>query len=141
MHEVLLIRPWDVQHTGSGCCGKIGGGEGHFLRDQDPFQEVRRDMERMGAVYQALDRALGGQLHMQVVDPRNFAWLIPTLLRQGYRRAGLHGAWHAVRRGFAHRAIVLDGEVVFQGAIPEPEEAVREFELRLRPRAYAARDF
>lgn len=124
-HEVVLVRPWDVQHTGSGCCGRVGGhDDSHLLADAAPFQEVRADMERMGAVYRALKEHFGEGVRVQVVDPRNIAWLLPTLVKRGYEQAGAWGAARALSQGFAHRAVILDGEVLFQGAIPEPEEAV-----------------
>jgi hypothetical protein len=82
-------------------------------------------MESMGAVYRALRAALP-TADVQVVEPSNTAWLVPVIWRDA-RRRGLSRAqaWAQVRRGVGDGVIVVDGLVVSEGLIPEPEEAVR----------------
>jgi hypothetical protein len=122
-HRVLLVREWDQQTTGSGCCGRLEGGSSE-LAATDAFTRTRGDMERMGAVYRALRDELPN-LDVQIVDPRNVAFLIPGLLGDA-RRHGLSWseAWRALRRGSGPGAIIVDGRVVSVGTIPDADEAV-----------------
>jgi|GEM_PF-679375 len=122
-HQILLIRQSEGQLTGSGCCGKVGGRHS-YLRDTETFADTRRDMEAMGRVYQALRHAFGERVEITMADPRNLIWLLPSLLRAGYRSGGTQGAWQAVRGGFAPCAVLVDGQVVASGEVPEPEAVV-----------------
>ena len=56
-HRVLLVREWDWQNTGSGCCGRVGGG--HEFCDAADFARSRQEMVRVGSVYEALREAFG----------------------------------------------------------------------------------
>jgi hypothetical protein len=134
-HRVLLIREWDQQTTGSGCCGRLEGGEAE-LSAIDAFARSRADMERMGAVYRALRAELPG-IDVQIVDPRNITFLLPGLLGDA-RRHGLtwRQAWSELRRGSGQGAIIVDGRVVSSGDIPAPDEAV---DLVLRALATSSR--
>jgi hypothetical protein len=125
-HRVILVREWDSQHTGSGCCGKVGG-VGYELCDPSEFSRSREEMVRVGTVYEALHAAFpDDELDLTVVDPRNTAWMIPVVYRDA-RRRGLN-RWEALRqvaRSSANGAVVVDGKVVFDGRIPpSPGEAV-----------------
>ena len=122
-HRVLLVREWDQQTTGSGCCGRLEGGDGE-LAATDAFSRTRADMERMGAVYRAL-RAELPNIDVQIVDPRNIAFLIPGLLGDA-RRHGLawSQAWRELRRGSGPGAIIVDGRAVSVGTIPDADAAV-----------------
>jgi len=120
--HIILVRQWDTQMTGSGCCGKLGGA-GSMVGDADAFSAARADMEAMGAVYRALRDAFGEAVTITVADPRNLVWLLPTLIRDGWRASGPAGAWRALRHGFAPGAIIADGHVLFSHRIPTPGEA------------------
>jgi hypothetical protein len=134
-HRVLLIREWDQQTTGSGCCGRLEGGDAE-LSAIGEFSRTRADMEAMGAVYRALRAELPG-IDVQIVDPRNITFLLPGLLGDA-RRHGLtwREAWSELRRGSGQGAIIVDGRVVSSGAIPAPDEAV---DLVLRALATSSR--
>lgn len=118
------MREWDEQVGGSGCCGRLGG-QGTELGRAEDFAHAREGMVAMGDVYRALQRELP-DVDLTVVDPRNTAWLVPTLVRDA-RRRGL--GWGAVARQLqlATRpsAIVADGLVVSSGEVPTAAEAVR----------------
>jgi hypothetical protein len=125
-HRVLLVREWDAQHTGSGCCGKLGG-VGTELCDPGDFARTRAEMVRVGAVYEALHAAFArDEVELTVVDPRNTAWMIPTVYRDARRRGYSRlEALRQVARSSANGAVVVDGRVVFDGRIPpSPSEAV-----------------
>lgn len=123
-HHVILVREWDAQHTGSGCCGRVGGGV--ELCDADDFARSRREMERVGGVYQALYGAFGDQLDLTVVDPRNTMWLLPTVYRAARRRGQRPTeALRTMARSTANGAIVFDGKLLFNGKLPpSPAEAI-----------------
>lgn len=120
---MLLVREWDEQMSGSGCCGRIGGLGTEFCHPED-FAPVRERMEAMGAVYRALRVALP-DADLTVVDTRNWVWLVPAVVRDG-RRTGL--SWPEVARQIVRAttpaSIVVDGVVVCSGTVPEPDDAV-----------------
>jgi hypothetical protein len=124
-HRVLLVREWDAQASGSGCCGRLGGVNDE-LGDADTYAHTRFDMEAMGEVYRALYDAFGDdEIELTVVDPRNMIWLVPSVWRDA-RRRGMSAAeaWRQVSRGVANGAVIVDGKVLFSARIPSPEEAV-----------------
>lgn len=123
-HRAILVREWDQQHTGSGCCGKVGAG--NELCDADEFARSRAEMERVGAVYEGLYAAFGDELDLTVVDPRNTMWLLPTIFRDARRRGvSVREALRIMSRATANGALVLDGKLLFDGRIPPtPAEAV-----------------
>lgn len=122
-HRVLLVREWDSQVGGSGCCGRLGGGS--ELGCTNEFAHAREGMVAMGAVYRALRQELP-EADLTVVDRRNTVWLLPTLVRDA-RRRGL--GWGAVVRQLTmatrDTAIVADGLVISSGEVPAVCEAVR----------------
>jgi hypothetical protein len=124
-HRIILVREWDAQVTGSGCCGRLGG-RNDELGDAATFAQSRQEMERMGAVYRALREELFDEdVEITVVDPRNMVWLVPAVLRDARRRGlSARGIWRQIRRGVSYNAVILDGKALFSGRIPEPEEAV-----------------
>lgn len=123
-HRTILVREWDAQHTGSGCCGRVGGS--HELCDADEFARSRTEMDRSGAVYRALYDEFGDQLELTVVDPRNTAWLLPAVYLDARRRgARRRDALRTMSRATANGALVLDGRLLFDGKLPpSPAEAV-----------------
>jgi len=134
-HRVLLVREWDEQMSGSGCCGRIGG-LGSDLCHPEDFAPVRERMEAMGAVYRALRKAIPGA-DITVVDTRNWAWLVPAVVRDA-RRSGL--SWPAVARqvvgATTPASVVVDGVVVSSGIVPEPAAAVAAVLDRIRDQGW-----
>jgi hypothetical protein len=124
-HQVLLVREWDQQTTGSGCCGRLDGGGAELAAAAD-FARSRRDMEAVGAIYRALTAAFPREVvDVQVVDPRNLTYLLPALWRAARRRGDrIGGALRQLAGGVSQGAIVVDGHVVSSGTIPDPERAV-----------------
>lgn len=125
-HRVLLVREWDEQMSGSGCCGRFGSDVVRHLDEDaaDPYQRTRADMERVGAVYRALrDRYTEDELELTVVDPRNTVWLLPAILRDARRRGLSVGtALRQLNAATAACAIVCDGKVLT--TITDPDHAV-----------------
>ncbi|WP_353248389.1 hypothetical protein [Salinisphaera sp. T31B1] len=122
-HQVLLVREQDGQHSGSGCCGRLGGCHTELGAAAD-FSHSRARMLQIGEVYRAL-RACRPALDVVVVDPRNVVWLYPTVWRSA-RRDGL-GRWAALRsmaRAGSPMAVVVDGDTLFAGRLPPTEQVV-----------------
>jgi hypothetical protein len=123
-HRVVLVREWDAQHTGSGCCGRLGGCNDE-LGDPSTFRHNRDEMEAMGAVYRALKRELRDAVEVVVVDPRNTAWLVPSVYRDARRSGRTRGeAVREVCRAVSYTSVVVDGHVLFRGHVPDPDTAV-----------------
>lgn len=126
-HHVLLVRQWDQQVGGSGCCGRLTSTAAETLchTGEDPYAGARSDMEAMGAVYRALrERFEEDELQITVVDPRNTTWLLPSIWRQARRRGlGVREALRQVNRATSPRAVVVDGLVVATDPA-SPQQAV-----------------
>lgn len=127
--QVLLVREWDEQVTGSGCCGRLGG-ENCEISDGAAFERSRADMEAMGAVYRALRAELtSAPVSITVVDPRNMFWLLPSMWRAARRRGMTRRqTWYEIRRGTANASVVVNGRTLFSGSVPDTYtvvEAVR----------------
>lgn len=122
-HRVLLVRQWDEQMGGSGCCGRLGGVTTD-LASGDDYADAREQMEDMGAVYRAL-REQFPDVDVTVVDGRNWAWLVPAVARDA-RTSGCGWAEVArqVNRATTPASIVVDGVVVSAGRVPPVDDAV-----------------
>ena len=124
-HQVLLVRDWDEQTTGSGCCGRLGGVTTEF-GDACDFTETRALMEQMGAIYRALRAELPREVcDIQIVDARNMTFLYPGLYRAARRRGRTRSdAVRAIAAGVRQGAIVVDGVTVSAGDPPPVDVAV-----------------
>ncbi|HET7313832.1 hypothetical protein [Salinisphaera sp.] len=122
-HRLILIREQDAQHSGSGCCGRLG--EAHTaLGGAADFSHSRALMEALGVVYRRL-RDVAPGLSIDVVDSRNTIWLYPAVWRASRRAGyGLGASLKNLSRAGAATAVVLDGDVLFSGALPEPDSVV-----------------
>lgn len=123
-HHLLLVREQDAQHSGSGCCGRLG--EAHTdLGGAADFGHSRALMESVGEVYRRLCREAPG-LTIDVVDPRNTVWLYPAVWRASRRAGrGIAASLKSLSRAGAAVAVVLDGEVLYSGELPAPETVAR----------------
>ncbi len=120
--SVILIREWEAQLSGSGCCGRV---EGDFLaREGEPvFRERRTCMEAMAPLSRTLRERFGDAIELQVVDPRNPV-LVFLLLRDFWAfRVGLVEALKTIG-GLPIQAVVLNGQLLSRGEWPDPLEVV-----------------
>lgn len=127
--RVILVREWDSQHTGSGCCGTLGGDDAEV--GAGDWAHSRTLMEGVGAVYRALRAEYGDAIDLEVVDPRNTAWLLPATWRDARQEGASRAeAWRSVRDGTANGAVVCGGQVV-GSATADPAEVVDQVAARL----------
>lgn len=123
--RVVLVRQWDEQVGGSGCCGRLSSVAAETFHGEDPYHHCREDMEVQGVVYRSLREQYDeDQLDLTIADPRNTTWLLPAIWRDA-RRRGL-GPWATLRqvhRGTSPRAVICDGLVLTTDAAT-PAEAV-----------------
>jgi hypothetical protein len=124
-HQVLLVRDWDEQTTGSGCCGRLGTSTSEFGCATD-FAPARELMEKMGAIYRALRAELPRErCDIQIVDARNITFLYPSLYLSARRHGlGRRQALRALASGVRQGAIIVDGVTVSAGDPPPVDEAV-----------------
>ncbi|PRX43411.1 hypothetical protein B0I33_11529 [Prauserella shujinwangii] len=125
-HRVLLVREWDQQMGGSGCCGRLSADAVGALHDtgDDPYAHARPEMERMGAVYRALRERFGPEeVELTVVDPRNTAWVLPAVWRDARRRGlSLRESVRQLNAATAACTVVCDGVALVSD--PDPATAV-----------------
>jgi hypothetical protein len=135
-HRVLLVREWDQQMAGSGCCGRLDTSAVEAVTDlgDDPFAHCRPDMVRVGAAYAALrERFPEDEVEITVVDPRNTAWLLPAIWRDARRRGlSVGSTLRQVNRGTAACVLICDGLVLTQDAPPAEAVAAVEADLSTR---------
>lgn len=122
-HQAILVREQDAQHSGSGCCGRLG--EGHTrLGAAADFSHSRSRMEQMGAIYRDLSEA-APDLELVVADPRNLVWLYPAIWRSARSHGrGVPATLRAMARAGAPVAVVVDGETLFSGRLPDTQTVV-----------------
>lgn len=122
-HQVILVREQDAQHSGSGCCGRLG--ESHsVLGAAADFGHSRARMEQMGEIYRALAAALP-DVDLVVADPRNVVWLYPAVWRVARRHGlGVGATLRSMARAGSPVAVVCDGQTLFSGRLPETHEVV-----------------
>lgn len=139
--RVLLVRQWDQQVGGSGCCGRFSSvaAESVCSTGEDPYAHARVDMQVMGAVYRALrERYAEDELEVSVVDPRNTAWLVPAVWRDARRRGmSRRDALRQVHGATGPCAVVCDG-LVLATDVAGPQEAVAAVEADLVARTLAS---
>lgn len=135
-HRVLLVREWDQQVSGSGCCGRLNSASVSALcEDADtPFARSRADMQQMGLVYTALRQRFDpGEVELTVVDPRNAVWLLPTIWRDARRRGlPVRVSLRQLSRATGPCTVVCDGLALLSDATPQ--EAVDAVEADIRAR-------
>lgn len=132
-HQLILVREQDSQHSGSGCCGRLG--ESHTaLGGAADFSHSRARMEAVGEVYRALLQQAPG-LDLVVADPRNVVWLYPAVWRSARAHGmGVGAALRSMARAGSPVAVVLDGDTLFAGRLPATDQVVDSVLLRLSRR-------
>lgn len=135
-HRVLLVREWDQQVSGSGCCGRLNTASVSALCEsaETPFAHSRADMQRVGLVFTALrERFDPDEVELTIVDPRNTVWLLPAIWRDARGRGlGVLSSLRQVSRGTAPCTIVCDGLVLLNDATAEQALTAVDADIRSR---------
>jgi hypothetical protein len=135
-HRVLLVREWDQQVGGSGCCGRLNSSVVDALCETtaSPYEHARRDMQATGRVYTALrERFPDDEVEITVVDPRNTMWLLPAVWRDASRRGlPVLQRLRQVARATAPCTLVCDGLVLASDATPGAAVSAVEEDIRRR---------
>lgn len=127
--SILLIREWEGQTSGSGCCGRLEG-DLPFCQTDSFAPERRAVMERMGPLYRELRERFADAAEIEVVDPRNVS-LFFLLIRDFWRyRVGLGQALRTLAR-IPIQAVVVNGRIVARGEWPDAEAVAAALEHRL----------
>lgn len=137
-HRVMLVRQWDQQVGGSGCCGRLDADAVRSVNpeQENPFAYCRADMERTGLVYAALrERFTDGEVELVVVDPRNTVWLLPAVWRDARGRGlSVRATLRQVNAATSPCALVCDGLVLGTDTAPGTAVAAVETDLASRTR-------
>lgn len=117
--SVILVREWEQQMSGSGCCGRLEG-DFAFCSEGRVFAERRAVMEKMGPVYRTLRERFGDSVDVQVIDPRNLSLLL-LLVRDFWAfRVGVGAALRTLLR-MPKQGVVVNGRLVDRSQKPDPE--------------------
>ena len=126
--SIILIRETDAQLTGSGCCGKLEGDNAKF-NDSFVFAETRKIKETMGDVFQTLTKRFSDSIEMSVVDPRNFLYLYPKILKDVFVfRPSLKSTLKAFFMMIAVPSIIINGEIFRTSDFSNNEEVAQRIE-------------
>ena len=126
--SIILIRETDAQLTGSGCCGKLEGDNAKFS-DSFVFAETRKIKETMGDVFQTLTRKYSDSVEIAVVDPRNFLYLYPKILKDVLVfRPSLRSTLKAIFMMITVPSIVINGEIFRTNDFSNNEEVAQRIE-------------
>jgi hypothetical protein len=117
--SVILIREYDYQLTGSGCCGRLAG-EFATCQGEPLFAERRSIMERMGPVYRSLKERFGEGVEVQVIDPRNYGLLVLLLRDIWAFRVDWRTALRTLTRVGTH-AVVVNGRLADRTTHPDAQ--------------------
>lgn len=124
MHHLILIREADQQMSGSGCCGRIEGDAVLWDTDGCVFQERRNKMNQVGEIYRAVRQRFGHDIEITIVDPRNLVSFLPLVVRDAFRYdVPVLTALRSMGSTSLSSA-VFDGQVLYEGRIPAPEEVL-----------------
>lgn len=131
MHHLILVRECDQQMSGSGCCGRIEGDATFWDTEGNVFAERRAKMNQVGEIYRAVRNAFGNDVEITVVDPRNLVSFLPLVVRDKFRfDVPVLTAIRAMGATSLSSA-VFDGQVLYSGRMPEPDEVVELIANRL----------
>lgn len=126
--SIILIRETDAQLTGSGCCGKLEGDNAKF-NGSFVFAETRKIKETMGDVFQTLTKKYSDSIEIAVVDPRNFLYLYPKILKDVLVfRPSLRSTLKAIFMMITVPSIVINGEIFRTNDFSNNEEVAQRIE-------------
>ncbi len=129
-HRVLLVGPWRAGSAGGGCCG--GDPAGLVDHDHDVSPE-RTEAAAAADVVRALRHAVTPGVDVQLVDPRNTVYLVPSVFRDARRSgAGVVAALVEAMRATTPWALVIDGRVVSRSVPLTPDSGVAMFSQHAR---------
>lgn len=122
VHRVLLIGPWRGGRSAGGCCSA----DPAALSDHDDLCTGEPDEGSAAvAVVRALRTTLGSSVDVQLVDPRNSAFVLPVVYRDARRYgAGVRAALVEAVRATTPWTMVVDGRVVSRAVPLTPAAAV-----------------
>lgn len=122
-HRILLVGPWRGGSAGGGCCGAGPEGIGCDTA-HDTAHDTRHDgPSHAAAIVRDLRAMAGDGVDVQLVDPRNTMYLIPTVYRDARASGrGRRDALTQAMRSTTPWALVVDGAVVSRsGPLPAAE--------------------
>ncbi|MCF6094988.1 hypothetical protein L1765_13560 [Microaerobacter geothermalis] len=110
--KVIIIRE---DEEGGQCCAALEGEYAMELEGKPLFEERRVIMENMGVLFSLLEKEFGPHIQIDMVDPRNQAYLIPRLIRdiREYRVPWLRG--FKTIFGYRIPSIICNGELIASG--------------------------
>ncbi len=122
--SVILIREWEGQLSGSGCCGRVAG---DFLKTpagEPTFPERRACMEAMAPLSRTLRERFGEAIELQVLDPRNPALLFMLVRDFWAFSVGIVEALKTIG-WLPIQAVVVSGRLLSRAEWPDPDEMVQ----------------
>ena len=123
--RVLLIREGAETLSCSDCAGSLEGIDAFGSREVPDYSSVRQVMNETGALYRALRERFADQIDLDVVDPRNLPYLIPTLVAD-YRRykPSVPAFLKTLFLGITPASIIINGVARYKNDLPSAETLI-----------------
>ena len=123
--RVLIIRENAETLSCSDCAGSLEGIDAFGSREVPDYRSVRQVMNETGALYRALRERFSDQIDLDVVDPRNAPYLIPTLVTDYLRyRPSLGTFLKTLFLGITPASIIINGVARYKNDLPSAETLV-----------------
>jgi hypothetical protein len=123
--RVLIIRESAETLTCSDCAGSLEGIDSFGSRDVPDYGSIRQIMNVTGALYRAVRERFADQIDIDVVDPRNAPYLIPTLVADYRRyRPPVRAFLKTLFLGITPASIIINGVVRYKNDLPSTEALI-----------------
>ena len=120
--RIILVRENAETLTCSDCAGSLEGIDAYGTHEIPDYESTRRVMDQAGALYLVLRHRFGDELRIDIVDPRNVIYLIPTLIGDFFRyRPPFRDFLKTLLFGISPASIILNGRALRVGSLPAPE--------------------
>lgn len=131
--RVILVRENPEILTCSNCAGGLEGIDAFGTREVPDYAPIRAVMDQVGELYLALRREFGDQVLIDIVDPRNGIYLIPTLIGDFLRYHPPLGLFlRTLFLGISPASVIVNGAALHFGELPAPDLLVEKVGICLQ---------
>jgi hypothetical protein len=124
--RIILVRENAETLSCSDCAGSLEGIDAFGSHEVPDYEPVRRVMNQVGEIYLALRRRFGDGILIDVVDPRNAIYLIPTLIGDFFRyRPPFRVFIRTLLFGISPASVIFNGRALHVGNLPTPDDLVQ----------------
>lgn len=128
-HSILIIREQGEMVTA--CCVPLDGGFVNELNGTDIFKSCQVQIQSTAELYKILSKDKDDHTEIIVVDPRNYVYILPKLIKDVIRfRVPL---LEALKTIFLYRmpAVIVNGYLISSGKTNFSEQTIEQIKSHL----------